>query len=337
MVKIARAEMTTRERDDGKMERARRVVMAVISVVTIWASSLRSASAATNARRGERDASFENAVRAWRAVRDEMMTQRMMYDACVRRSRDGHARVVENARARYEARANATAAANDSTRRRLKRKVRRCERAVDALARALRPVYARRGSAFWTESCANLSATVDPKRTVLVGMNETGEAESRARLQASSAVYEGRVQTSVEHLLRQIDARSTYDAEYVRNATTSLRESARAAQLYAESRYDAMRNSSVRAIRRLNDTSSAALNTVSQAAESAVENMREIIEETALGQSFEQFAIDSGKLADYVENIDANLDDIRAWLKGAERVIEIAEDCLLYTSPSPRD
>lgn len=326
MVKIARAEMTTRERDYGKMERARRVVMAVISVVTIWASSLRSASAATNARRGERDESFENAVRAWRAVRDEMMTQRMMYDACVRRSRDGHARVVESARARYEARANATAAANDSTRRRLKRKVRRCERAVDALARALRPVYARRGSAFWTESCANLSATVDPKRIVLVGMNETGEAESRARLQASSAVYEGRVQTSVEHLLRQIDARSTYDAEYVRNATTSLRESARAAQLYAESRYDAMRNSSVRAIRRLNDTSSAALNTVSQAAESAVENMREIIEETALGQSFEQFAIDSGKLAEYVEDIDANLDDIRAWLKGAERVIEIAED-----------
>ena len=87
-----------------------------------------------------------------------------------------------------------------------------------------------------------------------------------------------------------------------------------------------MRNSSVRAIRRLNDTSSAALNTVSQAAESAVENMREIIEETALGQSFEQFAIDSGKLAEYVEDIDANLDDIRAWLKGAERVIEIAED-----------
>ena len=138
------------------------------------------------------------------------------------------------ARALDTRRANATAAANDSTRRRLKRKVRRCERAVDALARALRPVYARRGSAFWTESCANLSAT-DPKRIVLVGMNETGEAESRARLQASSAVYEGRVQTSVEHLLRQIDARSTYDAEYVRNATTSLRESARAAQLVGPS------------------------------------------------------------------------------------------------------
>ena len=114
MVKIARAEMTTRERDDGKMERARRVVMAVISVVTIWASSLRSASAATNARRGERDASFENAVRAWRAVRDEMMTQRMMYDACVRRSRDGHARVVENARARYEARRRTTRRGDDS-------------------------------------------------------------------------------------------------------------------------------------------------------------------------------------------------------------------------------
>lgn len=322
----ARETMTARAVDNTRMERARRVVMAVISVVTIWMASLRSATAAANASRGARDAGVEDALRAWRAARDEMMTQRVMYDACVRRSRDGHARLVEIARERYEANASATAAANDSTRRRLRRKLRRCERAVDALGRALRPVYARRGSAFWTASCANLSATVDPKRTVLVGMNETGDAESRSRLQASTAAYEGRVQSSIELLLRQIDARSTYDAEYVSNKTTSLRESARSAQLYAESRYDAMRNSSVRAIHRLNDTSSAALNALSRTAELAVENVQDIMERAALDESFAQFAIDSGKLAEYVEDIEANFDEIRAWFKGAERVLEIAED-----------
>ena len=222
------------------MERARRVVMAVISVVTIWASSLRSASAATNARRGERDESLENRAMARGAGRDDDAENDVR---CVCATGEGWAREGGGERARRTRRARTRRRRQTTRRGGDSRKV----RTVRTRGRCARARVATGVRAPWVgvlDRVVRKPERDGGSQTNRARRHETKPEGGIARATAGvGAVYEGRVQTSVEHLLRQIDARSTYDAEYVRNATTSLRVGA-APRLYAESRYDAMRNSS---------------------------------------------------------------------------------------------
>ena len=212
---VWKREMRRRER--VRAERVRRVVMAATSAATIWAASLESAKRVADFARGNTKVTFEEAAVRWRGAQEEVTRERAWYDACVHRVRDGCARRArEDAETRRSA-AEVVGGANDAKLRALRRKIRRCERALSNLSAKLKPAYVANSSTFWNERCLNASATTAPKRSVLLAMNESGARETMARYHSSSESYTSDIERSVALLLTNIDARSKYDLEYMDN------------------------------------------------------------------------------------------------------------------------
>ena len=150
----------TRRRERARAERARRVVMAATSAATIWAASLESARRVADFARGKTKVTFEEAAVRWRGAREEVTRERVrgMMRACTVFATDARVALAKTRR-RDDAAAEAVGGANDAKLRALRRKIRRCERAVSNLSAKLKPAYVANSSTFWNERCSNASAT----------------------------------------------------------------------------------------------------------------------------------------------------------------------------------
>ena len=325
---VWKREMRRRER--VRAERVRRVVMAATSAATIWAASLESAKRVADFARGNTKVTFEEAAVRWREAQEEVTRERAWYDACVHRVRDGCARRArEDAETRRSA-AEVVGGANDAKLRELRRKIRRCERALSNLSAKLKPAYVANSSTFWNERCLNASATTAPKRSVLLAMNESGARETMARYHSSSESYTSDIERSVALLLTNIDARSKYDLEYMDNKSERLQNVSLDVKRFAESGYAAIHDRSIEAIQDFNSSVGTGLNAFSYGVSTAVDTMRTNVVNASLALMMSEVGEIADEMAAYAINVDATFENVLTWFDDFETnvrpVIQSLED-----------
>jgi len=295
-------------------ERARRVVAAAVSASTIWVASAPAVRAATERARGEGSVSLHDASTRWRSAVEEVRRQSMYHHACVDRARAGCGRRVDAAVRDARARADAIRLENDAVLRTLRIRQRRCARGVESLVVSLKAYRATAdASSFWTNACATMSSTLNPKRSVLVALNETGEDESTARLRSSHDAHARDIERLVSNLVQSIDERSSYDAHYLMNKTESLRDAALAAESVIVERYEAMHDASLGAVRALNSSAHTVFDRSYDAATAAINGMRATIVNVSAEQALASFVASFDELASFTHDLNASLHDVQNW------------------------
>lgn len=318
-------------------ERARRIIAAAVSATTIWVASAPAVRAATERGRDEGSASFHDASTRWRSAAEEVRRQFACHHACVARARVGCAGRADAAVRAARARAEAVRLENEAVIRALHRRHRRCARAVESLVVSVKAYRSTSdASSFWTNACANASSTLDPKRTVLVALNQTGESDSNARLRSSHDAYTRKLETLVSNLADNIDARAVYDAQYLANKTESLRNASRAVESMAVQRYEAMREASSGAIRAMNSSAHIVFDDVSEAAIAAIEGMRATIVNVSVDQALASFTASVNELATFTHDLNVSFYDVQRWFDefdtSVRPVIEAIQDSQFDTS-----
>ncbi|CEF99078.1 unnamed product [Ostreococcus tauri] len=220
------------------------------------------------------------------------------------------------------ARAERIDAANDSALRALRRRERRCTRALDALASQLRVVRADSDvSTFWTATCMRSSAMLDPKRSVLFVLNETVDVDERERLRSSHAVYTREIETTIRSVMQNLDARSKYDVEYMANKTESLQTISREITAFTAERYEEMHASSMAVIRGINASAHDMFDDASRAARLAAQTMHSTIVNTSIEQALADFRVNVNELGAYASSINLTFQTAQSWFHNFDTVV----------------
>ena len=300
------------EDDDGKTERSRRASLALVSVASVWAASLRNAErCARAALGGGREPTFDIVASRARDALEEVETQRMAYGACVERAIDGCARREGEARDASAAAPKRAGDANERRVRALGRKSRRCARAVSALGEYMALAHdesarAAFGPSFWTPSCADLSPTLDPKRAVLVVMKTTDDDAVTNRMHLANLAYVASVNATVSNLLQNLNARASYDASYLDAKTQHLQNISGEAQRLVTAQYAYIYNASTKALVNVSLSTDGAMESISNAAAAVAEDADALA--AAAMQNAADFAESAEAVAEYTRNVASTFD-----------------------------